>query len=185
DLVSGIGRPAYRGPGRGLGPQGYLLPMTAPGDRPRWSNEPTVPMNAVGGSVGGDLASQPTVALPIVPPAPLVASAAPPPPSPTPEEIDESTGAVARNSGAMAIGSLVSRATGFVRVAVIGAAAGGATVGDDYNLANNLPNMVYELLLGGVLASVLIPVLVRARKDDPDRGQAYAQRLLTLAVVAI
>jgi putative peptidoglycan lipid II flippase len=164
--------------------------MTAPGDRARWSNEPTLPMNAI----GGDLASQPTVALPIVPPAqpelstaPVVESEAPPPPArpPMPEEIDDSTGAVARNSGAMAIGSLVSRATGFVRVAVIGAAAGGATVGDDYNIANNLPNMVYELLLGGVLASVLIPVLVKARKDDPDRGQAYAQRLLTLAVVAI
>jgi putative peptidoglycan lipid II flippase len=161
--------------------------MTAPDDRARWSNEPTVPLSAV----GGDLASQPTVALPIVPPsqpelatAPVVESEAPPP-TPEPAEIDESTGAVVRNSSAMAIGSLVSRATGFLRVAVIGAAAGGATVGDDYNLANNLPNMVYELLLGGVLASVLIPVLVRARKNDPDRGQAYAQRLLTLAVVAI
>jgi putative peptidoglycan lipid II flippase len=161
--------------------------MTAPDDRARWSTEPTVPLSAV----GGDLASQPTVALPIVPPsqpelstAPVVEAEAPPPVA-EPPEVDESTGSVARNSGAMAIGSLVSRATGFLRVAVIGAAAGGATVGDDYNLANNLPNMVYELLLGGVLASVLIPVLVRARKNEPDRGQAYAQRLLTLAVVAI
>jgi putative peptidoglycan lipid II flippase len=167
--------------------------MTAPDDRARWSNEPTVPLSAV----GGDLASQPTVALPIVPPPASPASSALPavqapqpapivPPSPSsPPDVDDSTGSVARNSSAMAIGSLVSRATGFLRVAVIGAVAGGATVGDDYNLANNLPNMVYELLLGGVLASVLIPVLVRARKDDPDRGQAYAQRLLTLAVVAI
>ncbi len=189
--------------------------MSAPGDRTRWSNEPTVPMNPVGTPMGngpsaGDLASQPTVVLPIVPPAqpelstaPMVESGAPPPPpewgtsepeapsreggrsEPPTGDLDESTGAVARNSSTMAIGSLVSRGTGFLRVAVIGAAIGGATVGDDYNLANNLPNMVYELLLGGVLASVLIPVLVKARKDDPDRGQAYAQRLLTLAVVAI
>src|SRR5689334_21310789 len=121
-----------------------FLPMTGPGDRARWNNEPTVPMHAV----GGDLGSRPTVALPIVPPAqpelgtaPVVESESPPPP---PEDVDDSTGSVARNSGAMAIGSLVSRATGFLRVAVIGAAAGGATVGDDYNLANNLPNMVYE-----------------------------------------
>ena len=60
--------------------------MTGPGDRVRWSD--------------GDLASQPTVALPIVPPAqpelataPVVESEAPPPPV---EDIDESTGAVAR-----------------------------------------------------------------------------------------
>ena len=45
--------------------------------------------------------------------------------------------------------------------------------------------MVYEFLLGGILTSVLIPVLVRRRKADPDRGQAYTQRLLTLAVLAL
>ena len=45
--------------------------------------------------------------------------------------------------------------------------------------------MVYEFLLGGILTSVLIPVLVRRRKIDPDGGQAYAQRLLTLAVLAL
>ena len=45
--------------------------------------------------------------------------------------------------------------------------------------------MVYEFLLGGVLTSVLIPVLVRRRKADADRGEAYTQRLLTLAVLAL
>ena len=43
--------------------------------------------------------------------------------------------------------------------------------------------MVYELLLGGVLTSVVVPLLVRARTRDADRGEAYAQRLLTLAAV--
>ena len=45
--------------------------------------------------------------------------------------------------------------------------------------------MVYEFLLGGVLTSVLVPVLVRRRKADADRGEAYTQRLLTLAVLAL
>ena len=65
---------------------------------------------------------------------------------------------------------------------MIGAALGTA-VGDVYTTAQFLPNQVYEFLLGGVLTSVLIPVLVRRRKIDPDRGEAYAQRLLTLATV--
>jgi putative peptidoglycan lipid II flippase len=43
--------------------------------------------------------------------------------------------------------------------------------------------MVYELLLGGVLASVIVPLLVRAGRRDGDRGEAYAQRLLTMAGV--
>ena len=83
----------------------------------------------------------------------------------------------------MAMGSIVSRITGFLRTAAIGAAIGVVAIGDDYNLANTLPGMVYELLLGGVLASVVVPLLVRARDQDADRGEAYAQRLLSLAVI--
>jgi putative peptidoglycan lipid II flippase len=90
---------------------------------------------------------------------------------------------VARHGAVMASGSIISRVTGFLRTATIGAVIGAIAIGNDYNLANTLPGMVYELLLGGVLASVVIPLLVRARTRDADRGEAYAQRLLTLAVV--
>ncbi|NYT93650.1 murein biosynthesis integral membrane protein MurJ [Salinispora sp. H7-4] len=93
-------------------------------------------------------------------------------------------GSAAANSLVMAAGSLVSRGTGFIRNLMIGAALGNL-VGNAYTTAIFLPNQVYEFLLGGVLTSVLVPVLVRRRKADPDRGEAYAQRLLTLAVVAL
>ena len=106
--------------------------------------------------------------------------------SPVPGGPDlDSTGAVARNSATMAVGSIASRLTGFMRTAAIGAAIGAAAVSDDYNLANTLPNMVYELLLGGVLASVIVPLLVRARSTDADRGEAYAQRLLSLGTAVL
>ncbi len=82
-------------------------------------------------------------------------------------------------------GSLVSRGTGFLRTLVIAAALGVALVGDAYTTAQIFPGMVYEFLLGGVLTSVLVPVLVRRRKSDADRGEAYTQRLLTLAVLAL
>jgi putative peptidoglycan lipid II flippase len=116
--------------------------------------------------------AQPTMVLPTVPPA-----------APTDQAPPDGAGSIARNSAVMAVGSIVSRVTGFLRTAAIGAAIGAAVVGDDYNLANTLPNQVYELLVGGVLASVVVPLLVRARTTDPDHGEAYAQRLLTLATV--
>ncbi|MEU4476639.1 murein biosynthesis integral membrane protein MurJ [Micromonospora sp. NPDC023966] len=100
-----------------------------------------------------------------------------------PQEVVAETSAAA-NSAVMAIGSLVSRGTGFVRNLMVGAALGNL-VGNVFTTAQFLPNQVYEFLLGGVLTSVLIPVLVRRRKTDPDRGEAYAQRLLTLAVLAL
>ncbi|MFI2648834.1 MULTISPECIES: murein biosynthesis integral membrane protein MurJ [Micromonospora] len=100
-----------------------------------------------------------------------------------PQEVVAETSAAA-NSAVMAIGSLVSRGTGFIRNLMVGAALGNL-VGNVFTTAQFLPNQVYEFLLGGVLTSVLIPVLVRRRKTDPDRGEAYAQRLLTLAVLAL
>ena len=90
-----------------------------------------------------------------------------------------------RASRTMAIASAASRLTGFLRSLAITAALGVALVGNAYNTANTLPNIVYELLLGGVLTSVVVPLLVRAQERDRDGGEAYTQRLLSLAVVGL
>ncbi len=101
-----------------------------------------------------------------------------------PPNQDSQTRSVARNSGIMALGSIVSRATGFLRTAILGAALSGAVVANSYQVADTLPNMLYELLLGGVLTSVVVPLMVKARKD-PDGGEAYVQRLMSLAVLLL
>lgn len=94
-------------------------------------------------------------------------------------------GNVAGHSAVMALGSVVSRITGFLRTVIIAAALGSTLVGNAYTTSQWFPGMVYELLLGGILTSVLVPVLVRARKRDADQGEAYTQRLVTLAVLAL
>ncbi len=93
--------------------------------------------------------------------------------------------ALARASGSMAVATVVSRVTGLIAKLLLAAALGFGVLNDSYNVANELPNMVYELLLGGVLSSVAIPVLVRAQRTDPDGGLAYAQRLLAMSTVAL
>ena len=85
----------------------------------------------------------------------------------------------------MAVGTVASRATGFLRTAVLAAVLGVASVGDAFNVANTAPNIVYELLLGGVLTSVVVPLLVRACREGTEQGQAYAQRLLTLTLLVL
>lgn len=90
------------------------------------------------------------------------------------------------SSAIMAAGTVVSRLTGFARAAVIAAAIGlTAATADVFNVPNVLPNMIYILVGGGVLNSVLVPVLVRAIKNDADGGQAYSQRLFSLAVAVL
>jgi putative peptidoglycan lipid II flippase len=90
-------------------------------------------------------------------------------------------GSLARATGSMAIATLVSRITGFLWKIMLAAAAGLSQVNDSFTVANTLPNIVFELLIGGVLASVVVPLLVRAQ-DDPDGGEAYTQRLLTVGM---
>jgi putative peptidoglycan lipid II flippase len=85
----------------------------------------------------------------------------------------------------MALGTLVSRGTGFLRTLVLVYAVGIGALGNAYNNANTLPNTVYYLMLGGIFTSVVVPLLVRAARRDPDRGEAYAQRTFTLGAVAL
>ncbi len=54
-----------------------------------------------------------------------------------------------------------------------------------YNNANTLPNAVYNLVIGGILTSVIVPLLVTAARRDRDRGEAYDQRMFTLVTFAL
>ncbi|WP_308204712.1 murein biosynthesis integral membrane protein MurJ, partial [Frankia sp. R82] len=88
-------------------------------------------------------------------------------------------------SGIMAIGTIASRASGFLRTVAIATAIGTGAVGDAYNVANTTPNILYDLLLGGILTSVVVPVMVRAAKEDPDGGDSFASSLLTLMILGL
>jgi putative peptidoglycan lipid II flippase len=102
-----------------------------------------------------------------------------------PESVSAGEGRSATaNSAIMALGSIVSRLIGFVRNALIGMTLG-AGIGDAYTSAYFLPSQIYELLLGGILSSVLIPLLVRRRKADPDQGLEFTRRLLSFAMVSL
>ncbi|MER7788330.1 murein biosynthesis integral membrane protein MurJ [Streptomyces sp. NPDC097640] len=92
---------------------------------------------------------------------------------------------VLRSGALMAAGSLVSRATGFVRSAVVAAALGVGLAADGYAVGNSVPNIVYTLLLGGALNAVFVPELVRAAKEHADGGAAYTDRLLTVCTAAL
>ncbi|MFI8367463.1 murein biosynthesis integral membrane protein MurJ [Streptomyces sp. NPDC085466] len=105
-------------------------------------------------------------------------------PAPAPKKTGRASGLL-KSSAVMAAGTLVSRLTGFVRSLVITGALGAALLGDTFTVAYTLPTMIYILTVGGGLNSVFVPQLVRSMKDDEDGGEAYANRLLTLVMVAL
>ncbi|MQA08487.1 MAG: murein biosynthesis integral membrane protein MurJ [Pseudonocardiaceae bacterium] len=97
----------------------------------------------------------------------------------------EQAPSLAKSTGTIAVATLASRISGFVWKAMLAWVVGLGVINDSFTVANTLPTIIYELLLGSVLTSVFVPLLVRAQ-DDEDGGQAYTQRLLTvgLSVVA-
>ncbi|MBD9731961.1 murein biosynthesis integral membrane protein MurJ, partial [Streptomyces sp. H28] len=105
-------------------------------------------------------------------------------PAPAPKKGGRA-GGLLKSSAVMAAGTMVSRLTGFVRSALIVSALGLGLLGDSFQVAYQLPTMIYILTVGGGLNSVFVPQLVRAMKDDDDGGEAYANRLLTLVMVAL
>ncbi|MET9919336.1 murein biosynthesis integral membrane protein MurJ [Streptomyces sp. NPDC006435] len=107
------------------------------------------------------------------------------PQAPAERTAERRSGSVLRSGAVMAAGSVVSRATGFIRSAVVVAALGTGLQADGYNVANTVPNILYTLLIGGALNAVFVPELVRAARNHPDGGAAYTDRLLTVCTVAL
>jgi putative peptidoglycan lipid II flippase len=99
---------------------------------------------------------------------------------------EDSAGAFVRNTAVMSVGTALSRATGFLRLTFAAAALGDAVVASSYNAANVTPNIVYELVLGGVLTSVFVPVFVEwLEKHGREEAWDLARRVLTLALIGL
>ena len=99
--------------------------------------------------------------------------------------VDQDRERLVRSSAAVATGTLLSRVTGLLRVAVLAYAVGRASLADTYNLANSTPNIVYELILGGVLSATLVPLFVEhlERRDDRATAALFTVAMTVLTVL--
>ena len=86
----------------------------------------------------------------------------------------------------VAVGTGVSRVTGLLRFVALAWALGQTTLADSYNLANTTPNMLYDIVLGGILSATFIPVFVDRLSNKSDR-EAFdsISAVLTVSVVVL
>lgn len=70
----------------------------------------------------------------------------------------------------VASGTALSRITGLIRIIIFGIVIGQTALADAYDIANNAPNVVYELLLGGILTATLVPLFTRYLRDSDDES---------------
>ncbi|WP_396932450.1 murein biosynthesis integral membrane protein MurJ [Mycolicibacterium sp.] len=95
-----------------------------------------------------------------------------------------SDAAVVSRSWGMALATLVSRITGFIRIVLL-AAILGAALSSAFTVANQLPNLIAALVLEATFTAIFVPVLARAERDDPDGGERFVRRLVTLATTLL
>jgi putative peptidoglycan lipid II flippase len=86
----------------------------------------------------------------------------------------------------LAAGTFASRVTGFLRVLTIGYVLGVTSLSDAYNYANGIPNIMYDLLLGGILSATLVPVFVeQLRGDDQTENMRAISAVVSAIAVAL
>jgi putative peptidoglycan lipid II flippase len=93
-----------------------------------------------------------------------------------------------RNAALMTVGTALSRLTGFLRLTAMTATLGVtvSALGSIYTVANLTPNIVYELILGGILTSVFVPVFVEQLETrGVDDARDVANRVMTLVLVIL
>jgi putative peptidoglycan lipid II flippase len=94
-----------------------------------------------------------------------------------------------RASAVMSVGTVFSRVTGLLRLFAIAAALGIAekgSIADSFNLANTAPNIIYELILGGILTSVFVPVFVELlEKEGRERAWEVGSALINLSLITL
>src|ERR1700684_3082066 len=95
---------------------------------------------------------------------------------------------IARGAALIAGLTVLSRLMGLVRTLVFSQSVGADCLGTAYVTANQIPNLIYELVLGGALTSAMVPVLARSAERaafDPEERAHIGQitsALLTWSV---
>ncbi len=100
-------------------------------------------------------------------------------------EDEVTTGDLVRSSAVVGIGTGLSRVTGLFRTVALTYAIGTTLVAEGYNLANTTPNIVYDLLLGGILSATLVPVFVDRFEHDDEDGVSAVVTITVAVLVAV
>lgn len=80
----------------------------------------------------------------------------------------------------------MSRVTGFLRIWATAFALGATDLMSAYSVANNIPNMIFELVAGGIIAALFIPSFMDAREDGGDESAwRFASHVFNLAVISL
>ena len=100
--------------------------------------------------------------------------------------IESGNPSVARSTALMSVATLFSRATGLIRTWAMAFALGNSLITSSYQVANNMPNVIYELVAGGLLAAAFLPIyMLQKERGGEEEGNAFANNLLNITIVVL
>ncbi len=93
---------------------------------------------------------------------------------------------ITTSAAIISICTIISRITGFIRTWAMAFALGSTMLSSSYQVANNLPNMLFELVVGGMLVTAFLPVYMSVKKRlGEEAGNEYASNIFTILVVSL
>ena len=93
---------------------------------------------------------------------------------------------IARAAAMVAIVTVVARAVGFGRILVFAHTVGPTCLGDTYYTANTVPNILFDVVAGGALTSIVVPVMAgRVASGDSEGADRTASALLTWSLLLL
>lgn len=96
---------------------------------------------------------------------------------------------IAKSTAKMSVATFFSRAAGFIRSMALAYVLGDTVLNDTFNAANYMPNIIFELIMGGILGSVIIPVYVQYLAEKSEKETRYMinnlMNIIVLLAVAL
>ena len=104
----------------------------------------------------------------------------------TPKHIKKKTTSVAKSTLSMAFATFVSRVTGLLRTWIMAFALGNTVMSSAYQVANNMPNVIFDLVAGGLLGAAFIPIFILEKQNNGEYGaNRFSSNMLNLTVVVL
>ena len=97
--------------------------------------------------------------------------------------MSEETASLSKSTAKISVYTTISRITGFIAIIVLAYALGNTNLADSYNLANTIPNMLYELVLGGILTSLFIPIFMDHLIKDKEKAWKVVSNIANISIL--
>lgn len=93
---------------------------------------------------------------------------------------------VAKSTIAMSFATLCSRVTGLLRTWTMAFALGNTVITSAYQVANNMPNVIFDFIAGGLIGAAFIPIFMLEKERSGQKGSnKFSSNMLNISIIVL